>query len=262
MRWRAAVAVSAVMMGSTTAGELRAQSPSDADLDRVEAAIDAGRLAGLRDELDLWLRGGGLSPESQGRVRFLRARLLPDADSARGEYLGVAMDGRSSYGAHAWLRLAQLDLARGEVARAIEDLGRLRADYSRSALVPASWYWTGRAAESSGHLSGACDAFARARREAEAADDRATADRATEAERACASEGLRFTLQVGAFSDRNAAETLATAANSAGFRARIVREDDLEKVRVGIFGNPDAARVLERRLRAEGFTVAIVAAES
>jgi len=263
MRREAATAVTAVMVGWMTVGELRAQSPSADDLDRVEAAIDEGRLDGLRQTLDGWLAGGDdLRPEDAGRLRFLRARLLADADSARDEYLAVALDGRSSYGAHAWLRLAQLDLARGEIARALEDLTRMRADYSRSAIVPASWYWTGRASESAGDLEGACEAFARARREAAATGDQPTAESAEGAARACVEDGLRFALQIGAFSARNAAEALVTAAKSAGFDARIVREEGLEKVRVGVFGSPDAARALEKRLRAEGFTVVIVAAGS
>lgn len=263
MRRRVAIAASAVMAGGLTAGGLLAQAPSAEDLDRVEAAIDAGRLEGLRETLDGWLAGAErLPPEDAGRARYLRARLLSDADSARDEYLGVAIDGRSSYGAHAWLRLAQLDLVRGEAGRALEDLNRLRSDYSRSSLVPASWYWSGRASESAGDLDEACEAFSRARREAVAAGDSSTAEDAESAGRSCASGGLRFTLQIGAFSARSAAEALATAAKSAGFSARIVREEGLEKVRVGVFGSPDAARILEGRLRAEGFAVAIVAAES
>ncbi|MDX1396121.1 MAG: hypothetical protein R3195_17200, partial [Gemmatimonadota bacterium] len=133
MSWREAVAVSAITLGCATGGELAAQAPRTAELDRIEEAIEAGRLDGVRAELDGWLDGAeDASPEDRGRARYLRARLYLDADSARSEYLDVALDGRSSYGARAWLRLAQLDLSRGQTERAIESLERLRADYSRS----------------------------------------------------------------------------------------------------------------------------------
>lgn len=262
MRLWAAIAVSAITLGCATGGALRAQAPATADLDRLEAAIDAGSFDGVRAELDRWLTGAGASSEDLGRARFLRARLMTDADSARNEFLVVAMDGRSSYGARAWLRLAQLDLARGQMGRAVEDLDRLRADYPRSETIPASWYWTGRALESGGELEEACLAFDRALNEASAGGDALTGERATDRRRACSTGGLRFTLQIGAFSGDSAAESLVTTARSRGFPARIIEEDGLRKVRVGLFGSADSARLLEARLRADGFTVAIVAAES
>ncbi|MDX1396439.1 MAG: SPOR domain-containing protein [Gemmatimonadota bacterium] len=263
MSWREAVAVSAITLGCATGGELAAQAPRTAELDRIEEAIETGRLDGVRAELDVWLAGAAdASPEDRGRARYLRARLYLDADSARSEYLDVALDGRSSYGALAWLRLAQLDLARGQTGRAIESLERLRTDYSRSDVVAASGYWPARARESGGELDDAYSAFDRALAEASAAGDADIGERAAAARAGCGGGGLTFTLQVGAFSSESAAESLATTARALGYPARVIREDDLRKVRVGRFASADAARVLERRLRGDGFTVTIVAAES
>jgi tetratricopeptide (TPR) repeat protein len=263
MRWWAAIAVPAVTLGCATGSAVRAQAPDTAELDRIEAAIDAGSFAGIRAELDRMIASGDEgSPEDLGRARFLRGRLMTDADSARTEFLAVALEGRSSYGARAWLRLAQLDLARGQMGRAVEDLERLRADYPRSGSTAASWYWSGRALESSGELEEACSAFDRALSEASAAGDALIGGSASDRRRTCGSGGLRFTLQIGAFSGESAAESLATTARALGFSTRVILEDDLRKVRVGLFGSADAARLLEGRLRADGFTVAIVAAES
>jgi tetratricopeptide (TPR) repeat protein len=263
MRWWAAVAVPAVTLGCAAGGALTAQATEAADLGRFEAAIDAGSLDGVRAGLDTWLANAAdASPEDTGRARFLRARLMSDPDSARIEYLTVALDARSSYGAHSWIRLAQLDLARGQTERSVQDLERLRADYPRSPVVPASWYWMARALESGGELADACAAFDRALNEANAMGDAKIGERTMAARQACAPGGLRFTLQIGAFSGQSAAESLSTTALALGFPARIVREGDLRKVRVGIFGSPDAARLLQQRLRAEGFTVVVIAAGS
>jgi len=263
MRWCAAVVAPAITLGCAAGGAVRAQSPATSDLSRLEAAIDAGALVGVRAELDRWLSASSTaSPEDLGRARFLRARVLSDADSSRNEYLAVALDGRSSFGARAWLRLAQLDLTRAEPARALEDLERLRADYPRSPVIAAAWYWTGRAEESGGGLDAACAAFGRALDTARSSGDSVTEEHAGLAAAVCFPRGLRFTLQIGAFSDASAADALARTAGEAGFSPRIIREGGLAKVRVGWFGSPDAARLLEQRLRARGFSVAVVAGES
>ena len=146
-------------------------------------------------------------------------------------------------------------------ARALEDLARLRADYPGSPEIAASWYWAARAHETSGDLDEACAAFDRAVMEGRAVGDPDLVERAVAASRGCAPDGLRFTLQLGAFSRRPPAEDLAASARAGGFEARIVPEGGLEKVRVGRFSSPETARALERRLREKGFSVAVVASE-
>lgn len=258
MRWR--VGSAAVIAGCLSWGGAVAQSTGD--LDRIEAAIQSGALDGIREALERWHdAANGVDPETAGRVRFLRGRLMTDADSARSEYLAVAIDGRSSYGALAWLRLAQLDLSAGQPARAIEHLTRLQTDYPNARTADA-WYWRARAFESGGRLEDACEAFDRALEEAGGSADGAIGEQASERRRGCAPGGLRFTLQIGAFSAETAAESLASTARALGFPARIVEDEGLDKVRVGLFASPDSARLLERRLREDGFSVAIVAAES
>ena len=262
MKRRAAIAAIAITLGGATTSDLLAQAEAS-ELDRLETAIDAGSVDGVRDRLERWLADADdASPEDRGRAAFLRARLMSDGDSARVEYLSIALDGRSSYGAKAWLRLAQLELARGEPARAVEDLERLRADYPASDLTAASYYWSARALESGGELDDACRFFDLALDAASRVGDAEIGERAGTGRRGCASGGLRFTLQIGAFSGDSAAKSLASTANALGFPARIVEDGGLQKVRVGRFASPDAARSLEWRLRGEGFSVAIVASES
>jgi hypothetical protein len=115
--------------------DLRAQaSPA---LDAVERAADAGELAAARRLLTDWFGSEEAADRSAnaGRARFLRARLTEDLDSARVDYLWVAVRGDDRYGASARLRLAQLYLAEGRLDRAADDLDRLRADFPGSPEV-------------------------------------------------------------------------------------------------------------------------------
>ena len=255
------VVVAALLAGAGT-GEAQAQSSLEV-LQRLEAAVDSGRVAGLQEEVETWLASANdLTAEDRGRADYLRARLLTDLDSARAALAGVALDGRSTYGARAWLRLAQMDLSLGESLRALSDLERLRADYPGSAVAALSWYWTARAWEQTGELERACDSFTRAITEGRGVQDAPAVERALAGSRECAPGGLRFSLQVGAFSRESAAEIEQGRISEYGVPARVHSEEGLHKVRVGHFANAEAARSLARRLRGVGFSVAIVAAES
>jgi len=253
----------ALLIGA--ASGLAAQSGSDATrLTRIEAAIDSGRVEFARQELHQWFASREMAArrDDMVRARFLRARLSQDADSARGEYLWVAIDGRSEYGAEAWLKLAQLSLMEGDPTRAELNLDRLRADYPQSELVPHSWLWSGLAQEASGHLDAACEAWETALRHADgAADGPEVAETTRAAMAGCAAGGLRLTVQLGAFGEESAAGALQARAAAAGFDARIERDGALYKVRVGTFGTADAARTMVRRLESGGFTAVILAGD-
>ena len=245
----------------TTAG---AQTPPDAErLSRIESSIDSGRVESARNDLHLWFASREMAARRDDvvRARFLRARLSQNADSARSEYLWVAIDGRSKYGAEAWLRLAQLSLTQGNPGRAGQDLDRLRADYPGSELISTSWYWSGLARQAAGDLAGACKAWESALRMVSASGADHVAERTREAMTACTSGGLRLTVQIGAFSARSTAESVQARARAAGFEARIKRDGGLYKVQVGTFGTAEAARTMVRRLEAGGFTAVILAGE-
>jgi len=257
------VVLALLAVGTGLAKSVEAQSSDVEALDHIEAAVDSGRVDGLRQALEAWMAAAeDPSAEDRGRAGYLRARLLNDLDSARAAFAGVALDGRSSYGARAWLRLAQMDLALGESLRALSDLERLRADYPAAPVASQSWYWTARAWEQRGELEHACENFARAVAEGGGVQGSSPVERARDAARGCAPGGLRFSLQVGAFSRASAAEIEQATLSEFGYSARLYSEDGLHKVRVGRFANPEAARSLAKSLRIGGFSVAIVAAES
>jgi tetratricopeptide (TPR) repeat protein len=245
--------------GTTLAGQ---SPPGPASLDWIEAAVDSGRVVPARTELERWFAANQeTAPRADVvRARYLRARLTSDADSARGEYLWVAVDGRSDYSAAAWLRLAQLSLAESDPQRAVQDLERLRADYPQSTWVADSWYWTGVAFEAAGDLEGACRAWGRAGDSRSLDPDvRARLEAST---LSCEAPGLRWTVQLGAFRDVDTAAELGARASNAGFPARVTEEEGLYKVRVGRFVSPAAAREMAERLKTESFSDAVVLAES
>lgn len=245
------------------APELAAQS-SAADagtLDRLEARVESGDTDGVAEAIERWLSGAQTPPrDAVGRARYLRARLMSDADSAHAELLALALDGGSPWATRAWLRLAQLELAAGDPARAEAALERLRADDPRSAPARSSWYWTARAFEDRGMLERACEGWARALTEAQNTGDAASIRLAVAASAGCRSDAPRFAAQVAAFSAPQAANEMRSQLDADGFPARVVEADGLHRVRVGLFSTAEAARALQRRLRLAGFSTSIVPA--
>ena len=259
------VAAAAGLFLGCASGGLGAQPVEPApDLARIEAAVDSGGVRDAREAVERWLaeRGDSATPVDRARAGLLRARLMGDADSARREYLRIAIDGQSSHGAEAWLRLAQLDLTVGDPNRAGDDLQRLRADYATGEWVPESWYWSGRALEVSGQLEAACEAWGVALAAGRAAGQGEVLDLSRTASRSCEAGEMRLTVQLDAFRDRSAAQTVAARAGEAGFPARIVEDEGLYKVRVGRFGRVEAAREMAKRVRAAGFSALITAENS
>lgn len=252
-----------LLLGGVASG--RAQETAGPSLERVEAALDAGRIEEARTSLDAWFaRAASPTRETLTRARYLRARLSLDADSAEIDYQWVAVEGRAPYGARARLRLAQLRLLRGEPARADRDLARLRADFPASSLVPTSWVWTGNAREVLGDLTGACEAWRKAAATAVEGDPRGARDAARTALAACDRPGERFVVQLGAFRGPEPADELARRAQGAT-RARVHVEapgeaDGWYRVRAGEFTTREAAARLAVRLREEGFEAIVVPA--
>lgn len=254
-----------LLQGCAVGATLTAQSPSPrAELDRIEAAADSGKVSEAREGLERWFRTAteDTPREEMSRARFLRARLTADADSARSDYLWVAIDGGTDRGAAAWLKLAQLDLMQGDPERALLNLARLRDDYPGSALVPVTWFWAGMAHAATGRLEEACRAWDRATGLAAREGDRDTEERSRDAWQRCEAGELRLTVQVGAFRSADAAEDVRARLQASGFDARVDRSGDLHRVRVGRFGATESAREAAERLEQAGFSAYVVVEDS
>lgn len=264
---RIAAALLLAVLGSPAAS-LRAQS--DAALDSAERAADLGRTDEARELLEGWFA----SPQAANRqadvekARFLRARLTRDLDSARVDYLWVAIRGDARYGAAARLRLAQLYVAEGRPERAEEDLERMRADYPGSPLEFESWMWTGNARWAGGDRAGACEAWGTAAELPSGRSDPSNRDLVRSALEECGDAPVGaaefFSVQLGAFGSRETAEDLRNRLVAAGTTARVLDPDEpggLYRVRSGRFpGREEAARHAVR-LSEAGFESIVVPGE-
>lgn len=246
-----------------------ARSQVDDRLEAAELAADAGDADRARRYLQDWLHSEAASrPEADvGRALFLRARLASNVDSAEVDYLEAAVRGGERYAALARLRLAQLRLTEGRPVPAAADLEKLRADFPGSPLVPESWLWTGLALEALGNSAAACAAWTKAA--SGALSDTITAQ-ATEELSKCTggqddtTDPSGYTVQLGAFGSRAAADEVRSRAADTGVEARVHDPDastPLYRVRVGHFASSDAAARLAVRLRSEGFEAIVVSGD-
>lgn len=251
----------------TTPTSARAQTTS---LDSIEAEADRGHVETARASLATRLAGGGgpASPAARTRLEYLRGRLSADPDSAEVAYLRAAIDGVGPYAAKARLRLAQLQLARGDHERAEEHLARLRADDPGGALVPDSWMWTARAAELAGNAAAACEAWSRALATLGDADSRVAEARQgrSRCEESAPQPGEveTFTVQLGAFGAEDSAIRLRDGAAAIGVAVRVESPSGgvrVYRVRAGRFGGRDDAERLAGRFRAHGFEAIVVPEE-
>ncbi len=256
--------------GAANPDPLAAQS--GALLDSVEREADLGRTDEARTMLADWFG----SPESSDRdadverARFLRARLSADLDSARVDYLWVAVRGGDRYGAAARLRLAQMYVAEGRLDRAAEDLETMRRDYPGHSLTFESWLWTGNVRAAAGDREAACAAWRRAAETPGGASGASERDLVRAALDDCSgappgSPGAEtFSVQLGAFGSRETAEDVRERVAATGATARVLAPDDsggLYRVRSGRFGGREEAARHAVRLAEAGFESIVVPGE-
>jgi hypothetical protein len=100
---------------------------------------------------------------------YWRGRLATSGDSAALDFRRVAIEfSTSSWADQALLQLAQLAMAAGKPAEALEDARRIRSDYPHSTLGSRAAMWAGRAAFEIGDPAAACALLDSARQEAAA----------------------------------------------------------------------------------------------
>lgn len=242
------------------------ESPGAAALDSIEAAADRGEVDAARTSLAALLDSGAAGRSA--RLDFLAGRLSPDPDSARVAFLRAAIDGDGEYAARARLRLAQLELARGDHERSAEHLGRLRNDDPGGPLVPISWVWSARVAELAGDVGAACAAWSEAL--ASLQSDDPAVDEALQGRSRCEESARQpgevetFTVQLGAFGSEDAALRLRDGAADVGAAVRVEGPSGavrVYRVRSGRFGSRQDAERLADRFRARGFEAIVVPEE-
>ena len=125
-----------------------------------------GRADSARHLLDGALRHARTGDSAWVEALYWRARLAPGGESAERDLRRIVVEhGNSAWADDALLQLAQLALAGGNPAAAMEFGDRLRADYPGSELRPRAALWAGRAAFDVGETRAGCALLDSARSE-------------------------------------------------------------------------------------------------
>lgn len=198
----------------------------------------------------------------------------------------------------ALMRLAQLEMTRGDNDQAIAHLQRVVTEHPDSPMRARAEFWMGRALFEKGDAPAACAKLADASRAtpttqvelhnqidylsqrctgvdtAAAATAAAAVPPAMAAARESTSAGRRgasraaparggtpYTIQVAAYSTKGAAERLRASLAARGYEARVVGSAKPYRVRVGRFDTREAANAAAARMRARKLSAYVTEAE-
>ena len=224
---------------------------------------------------------------------FWRASIASAAPDAERDYRRIAVEyALSPRVPDALIRLAQLELARGDRMLAARHLERLLREYPPPSSRATAWYWLARVGFEDNDLSRGCIALDSARSLAPAGNaelanqihyesgrclTRAASSQSGAAPAAAArtvvpapppstishppSPRAAYTVQVGAYPTRAAAERLRARLTKEGFAARIVPATKIFRVRVGRFPARSDAERAAAKLKAAHLDAWIVDAE-
>lgn len=280
-----AIAAAALLAGLTAADAQTATAPVYA---RAQTLVSEGQGAAGRALVDSMYRSTAPGSGERAEALFWRASLAPTAADAERDYRAIIVDHATSPRVEdALLRLAQLELARGDRDGALRNLQRLSTEFPGSGQSARTSYWMARVLFEKNDLTAACAANAQAlartaandvelRNQIEYQQQRcrggvaATAPVAPPATprdatpsipvnapviqpAAPASSPARgYSVQVAATSTRASAQTIVNRMSARGYQARIDGTAAPFRVRVGRYAaRADAARLLDE-MKAKG----------
>jgi cell division septation protein DedD len=143
----------------------------DSLLVRVQRLANNGQTAAGRALVDSAIGAAKEGSPAWVEAVFARATIAESADGARRDYLRIALDYSASPRAgDALLRLAQMEIARGDRAAAKQYLERLALEHPLEATRAQGAYWLGRVLLDEGALVRACASLAEAKASAAATD--------------------------------------------------------------------------------------------
>lgn len=149
-------------MLAVSAAALNAQtSPRSIDpvFTRAQALVSDGNGAAGRALIDSMIAATPQSAPLYPQALFWRASLAANAADAESDYRHIVVDYPLAPQAEdALLRLAQLELARGDRDGALVHLRRIQRDYPHSKSLSRANYWTARVLFEKNDIPGACAA--------------------------------------------------------------------------------------------------------
>jgi TolA-binding protein len=265
---------------------------------RAQVLVSTGDGAAGRAVVDSTLARIPVGSLRYAEGLYWRAALAANALDAERDYRRVAVEYPLSPRVHAALiRLAQLEMARGDRGLARQHLERLLGEYPPPDKRATAWYWLGRLAFESGEARRACLAMDSAQASVppsnlelanQVASERArcanlpattTVDvprpaasaPVPAAKSAATAKGantkphvpatVEYTVQVGAFPTHVAADRVRQRLVAQGYAARVVPRGKLFGVRIGRYATRAAAAKTAAKLKAARNTAIVVEAE-
>src|SRR5204863_488927 len=161
-RWMVSVGVLLCSAASTSISQVSAKPP-DPVFARAQALVSDGNGAAGRALIDSVIRATPPIAPLYPQALFWRASLAASAADAESDYRHIVVDYPLAPQAEdALLRLAQLELARGDREGALRHLQRIQRDYPRSKSLARAGYWTARVLFEKNDIPNACTANANA----------------------------------------------------------------------------------------------------
>jgi cell division protein FtsN len=161
-RWRI-LAVALVPCGASLAAAQGTVRPIDPVFVRAQTMVSDGNGAAGRALVDSVLKATPPYAPLYPVALFWRASLASNAADAESDYKHIVVDYPLAPQAEdALLRLAQLELARGDRDAALSHLQRIPRDYPRSKSLARASYWTARVLFEKNDVPNACAANANA----------------------------------------------------------------------------------------------------
>lgn len=155
----------AAALVSWAAAPVTAQTtrPVDPDFIRAQALVSDGNSTAGRALVDSVLAATPPNAPLYPQALFWRATLASNAADAESDYRHIVVDYPLAPQAEdALLRLAQLELARGDRDGALAHLHRISRDYPQSKSLARANYWIARVLFEKNDIAGACAANASA----------------------------------------------------------------------------------------------------
>ena len=160
--WKALVVISAGLIGTNLSAQI-AGRPTDPVFARAQMLVSDGNGAAGRALIDSMLRATPPSAPLYPQALFWRASLAASAADAESDYKHIVVDYPLTQQApDALLRLAQLELARGDRDAALGHLQRIPRDYPNSKSLARANYWIARVFFEKNDLVNGCAANANA----------------------------------------------------------------------------------------------------
>src|SRR5438477_3769104 len=161
-RWMVSVGVLLCSAASTSISQVSAKPP-DPVFARAQSLVSDGNGAAGRALIDSVIRATPPIAPLYPQALFWRASLAASAADAESDYKHIVVDyPLAPQAADALLRLAQLELARGDKDAALSHLQRIPRDYPRSKSLARASYWTARVLFEKNDVANACAANASA----------------------------------------------------------------------------------------------------